>query len=44
MGIERTFFRFGGAIQLRSRERFVSIIEHGGEVLDTRALVRLSMR
>ncbi len=44
MGVERTFFRLGGAIHLRKRERFVSIIEHGGEVIDTRALVRLSMR
>ena len=44
MGVERTFFRLGGAMHLRNRERFVSIIEHGGEVVDTRALVRLSMR
>ena len=44
MGVERTFFRLGGAMHLRNRERFVSIIEHGGEVLDTRALVRLSLR
>ncbi len=43
MGVERTFFRFGGAMHFRNRERFVSIIEHGGEVLDTRQLVRLSM-
>ena len=40
MGIERTFFRYNGSTHFRSRERFVSIIEHGGEVLDTRALVR----
>jgi hypothetical protein len=44
MGVERTFFRFGGSMHFRNRERFVSIIEHGGEVLDTRPLVRLSMR
>jgi predicted small secreted protein len=44
MGVERTFLRYGGGIHLRHRERFVSIIEHGGEVLDTRALVRLSLR
>jgi predicted small secreted protein len=44
MGVERTFYRFGGALHFRNRERFVSIIEHGGEVLDTRALVRLSLR
>ena len=44
MGVERTFFRFGGAIHFRSRERFVSIVEHGGEVLDTRPLVRFSSR
>jgi hypothetical protein len=44
MGVERTFFRFGGSLHFRSRERFVSIVEHGGEVLDTRPLVRLSMR
>jgi hypothetical protein len=43
MGVERTFFRYGGSTHFRSRERFVSIIEHGGEVLNTRALVRLSM-
>jgi hypothetical protein len=43
MGVERTFFRFGGSIQYRSRQRFVSIIEHGGEVVETRPLVRLSM-
>ena len=40
MGIERTFFRYNGSTHFRSRQRFVSIIEHGGEVLDTRALVR----
>src|SRR5688572_220610 len=44
MGVERTFYRFGGALHFRSRERFVSIVEHGGEVLDTRALVRFSLR
>jgi hypothetical protein len=44
MGVERTFHRFGGTIHFRSRERFVSIVEHGGEVLDTRALLRFSMR
>jgi hypothetical protein len=44
MGVERTFLRYGGGIHLRQRERFVSIIEHGGEVLDTRPLVRLSMQ
>jgi hypothetical protein len=44
MGVEPTLFRFGDAIHFRNRQRFVSIIEHGGEVLDTRALVRLSMR
>jgi hypothetical protein len=44
MGVERTFHRFGGTIHFRSRERFVSIVEHGGEVLDTRALVRFSLR
>lgn len=44
MGIERTMFRFGGSLHFRSRERFVSIVEHGGEVLDTRPLVRLSLR
>ena len=44
MGVERTYFRMGGSLQLRNRERFVSIIEHGGEVLETRSLVRLSMR
>jgi hypothetical protein len=43
MGVERTLFRFGGAMHFRSRERFVSIIEHGGEVLETRPLVRLSL-
>jgi Carboxypeptidase regulatory-like domain len=43
MGIERSFFRLGGRIQIRTRERFVSIVEHGGEVIDTRAVVRLSM-
>ena len=40
MGIERTFFRYHGSTHFRSRERFVSIIEHGGEVIETRALVR----
>jgi hypothetical protein len=44
MGLERTYFRMGGSLQSRSRERFVSIIEHGGEVLETRSLVRFSMR
>jgi hypothetical protein len=44
MGVERTLLRFGGGIHFRTRERFVSIVEHGGEVLDTRAVVRLSMR
>ena len=44
MGIERSFFRLGGMMQIRSRERFVSIVEHGGEVVDTRPIVRLSMR
>lgn len=44
MGVERTYVRLGGALHLRSRERLVSIIEHGGEVLETRSLVRLSMR
>jgi hypothetical protein len=44
MGIERTFFRFGGSLHFRKNERFLSIVEHGGEVLDTRPLVRLSMR
>jgi hypothetical protein len=40
MGIERTFFRYNGSTHFRVRERFVSIIEHGGEVMETRALVR----
>lgn len=40
MGIERTFFRYNGSAHFRSRERFVAIIEHGGEVIETRALVR----
>ncbi len=44
MGVERTYFRMGGSLQFRSRERFVSIIEHGGEVLETRSLVRFSTR
>jgi hypothetical protein len=44
MGVERTFFRYGGSTHFRSRERLVSIIEHGGEVLDTRPLLRFSMR
>jgi hypothetical protein len=44
MGVERTFFRLGGSLQLRTRERFVSIIEHGGEVVETRPFVRVSMR
>jgi hypothetical protein len=44
MGIERSFFRMGGSMHFRSRERFVSIIEHGGEVLDTRPFVRVSSR
>ena len=44
MGLERTFFRYGGSTHFRSRERLVSIIEHGGEVLDTRPLLRFSMR
>ena len=44
MGIERTYFRLGGSLQFRSRERFVSIIEHGGEVLETRPFVRVSSR
>ena len=40
MGIERTFFRYNGSAHFRTRERFVSILEHGGEVIETRALVR----
>lgn len=44
MGIERSYFRFGGTVQYRSRERFVSILEHGGEVLDMRPFVRVSTR
>ncbi len=40
MGIERTFFTYKGSVHVRSRQRFVSIIEHGGEVIETRALVR----
>lgn len=44
MGLERTYFRMGASLQFRSRERFVSIIEHGGEVLETRSLVRFSIR
>lgn len=44
MGVERSFFRLGGAVHFRARHRFVSIIEHGGEVLETRPLVRFSMR
>lgn len=44
MGIERSYFRFGGSVQFRTRERFVSIIEHGGEVVDTRPFVRVSAR
>jgi len=44
MGVERTYFRMGSSLQLRNRERLVSIIEHGGEVLETRPVVRLSMR
>lgn len=40
MGVERTMFRYGGSTHFRSRQRFVSIIEHGGEVLETRALLR----
>ena len=43
MGIERSYFRMGGSLQFRSRERFVSIIEHGGEVLETRPFVRVSL-
>ncbi len=43
MGIERTYFRLGGSLQFRSHERFVSIIEHGGEVLETRRFVRVSV-
>jgi hypothetical protein len=43
MGVERTYFRMGSSLQIRNRERFVSIIEHGGEVLDTRPFVRVSI-
>jgi hypothetical protein len=43
IGVERSYFRMGGSLQLRSRERFVSIIEHGGEVLETRPFVRVSL-
>jgi hypothetical protein len=44
MGVERGFFRMGGTTYYRSRERFVSIVEHGGEVLETRPFVRVSTR
>lgn len=44
MGVEHSYFRMGGSLQRRSRERFVSIIEHGGEVVETRAFVRVSLR
>ena len=44
MGVEHSYFRIGGGLQVRTRERFVSIIEHGGEVLETRPFVRVSMR
>ena len=44
MGVERGYFRMGGSLHVRTRERFVSIIEHGGEVLETRPFVRVSMR
>jgi hypothetical protein len=43
MGVERGFVRLGSSVHLRTRERFVSIIEHGGEVVDTRPFVRVSM-
>jgi hypothetical protein len=44
MGIERTFFRYNGSTYFRRSERFVSIIEHGGEVVETRSLVRHASR
>jgi hypothetical protein len=40
IGVERTMLRFGGSTQFRRRELFVSIVEHGGEVLETRAVRR----
>jgi hypothetical protein len=40
MAVQRSFFRYNGTTHFRTREWFVSIIEHGGEVVETRALVR----
>lgn len=42
--VERSFFRLGGSVHYRAKQRFISIIEHGGEVIETRPLVRYSMR
>ncbi|MGQ0713922.1 MAG: carboxypeptidase-like regulatory domain-containing protein [Gemmatimonadaceae bacterium] len=40
MATVRSMLRYGGSTHHRSRQFFISIIEHGGEVLETRALVR----
>jgi hypothetical protein len=42
MAIEHNVFRLGRATHFRTSERFISLIEHGGEVIDTRQRLNLS--